>query len=419
MKYLYIIQQAMVWILTIYWVYQLIVSLCSLVKLKDKPLVEEKDHKFMAILPAHNEENVIGNLIESLKKQDYPANLIDIYVIADNCTDNTVKIAKEAGAIVLERKEDDPKKRTKGAALQWFLKQKIEENADYDAFFVFDADNIVDKNFIKNMNKKLCQGEEVVQGYRDIKNPTDNWITAGYALFYWTMHRMYHLARYNIGLSPLLNGTGFMVKFDVVKPNGWETQTLTEDIEFSLKQIIQGRKLGWATDAIVYDEQPTSFKQSWSQRSRWTVGHMQCLKTYTGQLYKAVKEHKTLMNFDGLLYIAGTTPILVVTFGLILINCIMYVSKAMTTWLFIVNILNYLIPTLLFPIFTALFVMVLEKKPIKPMIKGLLCYPAFMGTWVIINLKCLFKRETTWEKIEHVRDIKIAEVKEEEVPEKI
>ena len=364
--------------------------------------------------------------IERVKKGTYEKNNynnnnnnIDIYVIADNCTDNTVKIAKEAGAIVLERKEDDPKKRTKGAALQWFLKQKIEENADYDALFVFDADNIVDKNFIKNMNKKLCQGEEVVQGYIDIKNPTDNWITAGYAIFYWTMNRMYHLARYNLGLSPLINGTGFMVRFDVVKPNGWETQTLTEDIEFSLKQIIQGRKLGWATDAIVYDEQPTSFKQSWSQRSRWTVGHMQCLKTYTGQLYKAVKEHKTLMNFDGLLYIAGTTPILVVTFGLILINCIMYVSKAMTTWLFIVNILNYLIPTLLFPIFTALFVMVLEKKPIKPMIKGLLCYPAFMGTWVIINLKCLFKRETTWEKIEHVRDIKIAEVKEEEVPEKI
>ena len=353
--------------------------------------------------------------LESLKNQTYDKNLYDIYVIADNCTDKTAEVARKAGAIVYERFDNAHK--TKGYALQWFLKQKIAENADYDAFFVFDADNIVDKNFIKNMNKKLCQGEEVVQGYRDIKNPTDNWITAGYALFYWTMHRMYHLARYNIGLSPLLNGTGFMVKFDVVKPNGWETQTLTEDIEFSLKQIIQGRKLGWATDAIVYDEQPTSFKQSWSQRSRWTVGHMQCLKTYTGQLYKAVKEHKTLMNFDGLLYIAGTTPILVVTFGLILINCIMYVSKAMTTWLFIVNILNYLIPTLLFPIFTALFVMVLEKKPIKPMIKGLLCYPAFMGTWVIINLKCLFKRETTWEKIEHVRDIKIAEV--EEIPEKI
>ena len=417
MEYLYILKQVLVYILTAYWCYQTVISVCSLIKLKDKPYIINKNHKFMAIIPAHNEETVVRNLIESLKNQTYDKNLYDIYVIADNCTDNTAKVARDAGAIVLER--FDPEHKTKGFALQWFLKQKIKENADYDAFFVFDADNIVDKDFIVNMNKKLCQGEDVVQGYRDIKNPTDNWITAGYALFYWTMHRLYHLARYNIGLSPLLNGTGFMVKFDVVKPNGWETQTLTEDIEFSLKQIIQGRKLGWATDAIVYDEQPTSFKQSWSQRSRWTVGHIQCLKTYTGQLYKAVKEHKTLMNFDGLLYIAGTTPILVVTFGLILINCIMYVSKAMTTWLFIVNILNYLIPTLLFPIFTALFVMVLEKKPIKPMIKGLLCYPAFMGTWVIINLKCLFKRETTWEKIEHVRDIKIAEVKEEEVPEKI
>lgn len=84
------------------------------------------------------------------------------------------------------------------------MKQKIEEDANYDAFCIFDADNIVDVNFLKNMNKKLCQGEDVVQGYRDIKNPTDNWITAGYAIFYWTMNRMYHLARYNLGLSPLI-----------------------------------------------------------------------------------------------------------------------------------------------------------------------------------------------------------------------
>ena len=414
MEYLYILKQALVLILTTYWCYQFVISLCALVKLKDKPYITNKNHKFMAIIPAHNEEMVVANLIESLKNQTYDRNLYDIYVIADNCTDKTAQVAKKAGAIVYER--FDQAHKTKGYALQWFLKQKIKENADYDAFFVFDADNIVDKNFIINMNKKLCQGEEVVQGYRDIKNPTDNWITAGYALFYWTMHRMYHLARYNIGLSPLLNGTGFMVKFDVVKPNGWETETLTEDIEFSLKQIIKGKKLGWATDAIVYDEQPTSFKQSWSQRSRWTVGHMQCLKTYTGQLAKALKEHKTLMNFDGLLYIAGTTPMLVLTFGVMLLNIIMYAAKEMSTLLLIINVLNYLIPTLLLPVGTAVIVMILEKKPIKPMIKGLLCYPLFMGTWVLINLKCLFKRETSWEKIEHVRNITIAEV--EEVPEK-
>ena len=240
MEYLYILKQALIWVLTTFWCYQFIVSLCALIKLKDKEFITNKNHKFMAIIPAHNEEKVVANLIESLKKQTYDKNLYDIYVIADNCTDKTAKIAKEAGAIVYER--FDQAHKTKGYALKWFLKQKIEEKADYDAFFVFDADNIVDKNFITNMNKKLCQGEEVVQGYRDIKNPTDNWITAGYALFYWTMHRFYHLARYNIGLSPLLNGTGFMVKFDVVKPNGWETETLTEDIEFSLKQIIKGAR---------------------------------------------------------------------------------------------------------------------------------------------------------------------------------
>ena len=220
MEYLYILREALVWLITIFWLYQIGISLCSLVKLKDKPLLVNKKHKFMAIIPAHNEETVIGNLVESLKKQTYSSEYYDIYVIADNCTDNTAKIAKEHGAIVFERFDNEHK--TKGYALDWFLQQKIKEDAKYDAICIFDADNIVDKNFMVAMNKKLCQGEEVVQGYRDIKNPTDNWITSGYALFYWTMHRFYHLARYNLGLSPLLNGTGFMVKYDIIKENnGW------------------------------------------------------------------------------------------------------------------------------------------------------------------------------------------------------
>ncbi len=407
MDYLYILREALVWVIVIFWLYQVLVSLCSLVKIKDKPLKVKKDHKFMAIIPAHNEEAVVKNLIDSLKVQNYDKDLYDIYVIADNCTDNTAKIAKEAGAIVYERFNQS--KKTKGYALDWFLKQKIEEDAPYDAFFVFDADNIVDPDFIKNMNKHLCQGEDVVQGYRDIKNPTDNWITAGYALFYWTMHRFYHLARYNIGLSPLLNGTGFMVRFDVVKPQGWDTVTLTEDIEFSLKRIIKGKKLGWATDAIVYDEQPVGFKQSWSQRSRWTVGHMQCIKEYTKDLAVAAKENKTMMNFDGLLYIVGSIPMFIITIVLLLTNFLMYAGNGMTQLELIENIIRYLVPTFLLPIGTAAIAMFLDKRPIKPMIKGLACYPLFMGSWILINFKCLFKRNTTWEKINHVRDIKIAD----------
>ena len=408
MEYLYIIQQALIWIVTIYWLYQFIISLCSFVKIKEKPLKEDKQHRFMTIIPAHNEEKVVVNLIESLKKLDYPKDLYDIYVIADNCTDKTAEVAKKAGAIVYERFDEAHK--TKGHALQWFLAQKIEEDAPYDAFCIFDADNIVDENFLKVMNKKLCQGEEVVQGYKDIKNPSDSWVSAGYAIFYWTMHRFYHLARYNIGLSPLMNGTGFMVKFDVIKPQGWNTKTLTEDIEFSLKRIIEGKKLGWARDAIVYDEQPVGFKQSWTQRSRWTVGHMQCLKEYTKPLAEAVVKNKTVMNFDGLLYMLGTTPMLILTLVLVIVNIVLFATGAMTGLDFTIQMLKYIIPTLLVLPFMGLVVLCLEKKPIKPMIKGLLTYPIFMGSWLLINIKCLFKRDTEWKKIDHVDDKKIEDL---------
>ena len=408
MEYLYIIQQALIWIVTIYWLYQFIISLCSFVKIKEKPLKEDKQHRFMTIIPAHNEEKVVVNLIESLKKLDYPKDLYDIYVIADNCTDKTAEVAKKAGAIVYERFDEAHK--TKGHALQWFLAQKIEEDAPYDAFCIFDADNIVDENFLKVMNKKLCQGEEVVQGYKDIKNPSDSWVSAGDAIFYWTMHRFYHLARYNIGLSPLMNGTGFMVKFDVIKPQGWNTKTLTEDIEFSLKRIIEGKKLGWARDAIVYDEQPVGFKQSWTQRSRWTVGHMQCLKEYTKPLAEAVVKNKTVMNFDGLLYMLGTTPMLILTMVLVIVNIVLFATGAMSGLDFTIQMLKYIIPTLLVLPFMGLVVLYLEKKPIKPMIKGLLTYPIFMGSWLLINIKCLFKRDTEWKKIDHVNDKKIEDL---------
>ena len=262
------------------------------------------------------------------------------------------------------------------------------------------------------MNKKLCQGEDVVQGYRDIKNPSDNWISSGYAIFYWMMHRFYHLARYNLGLSPLLNGTGFMVNFNIIKQEGgWKTETLTEDIEFSLRRIVKGKRLGWATDAIVYDEQPTDFAQSWNQRSRWSTGHIQCIEKYTKPLAKAVKEHKTVMNFDGFLYLMGTFPMLIVSLIILLTNIIMYSANELTSAEFVVNVLMFVVTTFCLQGLSAMFVMFLDRRPIKPMVKGLLCYPLFLLTWLLINLKCLIKRETTWKKIEHVRNIKVNDVK--------
>ncbi len=408
MQYLYILQQALAWIITIFWIYNIGISICSLIKIKDKPLLIKKNHKFMALIPAHNESQVVGNLVESLKNQDYPENLIDIYVIADNCTDNTAEVARKAGAIVYER--FDETKKTKGFALQWFLSTIKEEGKDnYDALCIFDADNVAMPGFFTAMNKKLCQGEEVVQGYRDIKNPTDSWVASGYALFYWTMHRFYHLARYNVGLSPLLNGTGFMVKYDLIREKGWNTKTLTEDIEFSLINIAEGRKLGWATDAIVYDEQPLEYKQSWTQRMRWSVGHIQCVKYYFKDLARGVKRNKTLMNFDGFLYLMGM-PMLIITFLLLFVNFVIYFGNGMTTLALIWNILKYVGATFLLPPLTAMLVMILDKRPIKPMIKGLVCYPLFLGSWILINIKALIKPDTTWTKIEHTRSVKADEL---------
>lgn len=149
---------------------------------------------------------------------------------------------------------------------------------------------------------------------------------------------------------------------------------------------------------------------------------MQCIKEYTKQLAVAAKENKTMMNFDGFLYIIGSIPMFIVTLILLATNFLMYAGNGMTEAELLMNILRYLVPTFLLPIGTALIVMLLDRRPIKPMAKGLLCYPLFMGSWLLINFKCLFKRETTWEKIEHVRNIKIAEVSEEmeaEVIEKI
>ena len=262
-------QQVLVWIINMFWLYQFVISITSLIKFKEKPMLTNKKHGFIIALPANNEESVIGNLIKSLQIQDYDKSLYDIYVIADNCTDGTASVARENGAIVYER--FDPDKKTKGYALNWFLEKMKDRKDDYDALLVFDADNVVDKNFLNAMNRKLCQGEVLVQGYRDIKNPTDTWVSGGYAIFYWTMNRLYHLARYNMGLSPLINGTAFMVKWDILIDEGWNTKTLTEDIEFALINISKGVKLGWAKDAIVYDEQPLTFKQSWKQRERWSV----------------------------------------------------------------------------------------------------------------------------------------------------
>lgn len=408
LEFIMMMEKWLIVLASFFWIYQIVICLFSFAKEKNKIKLVNKNHKFMAVISARNEEGVIGNLVRSLKNQNYPKELLDIYVIADNCTDRTADVAREAGAIVMER--FDATKRSKGYALEWFFEHILENKRnEYDAFCVFDADNIVDKNFYYEMNEKLCRGEKIVQGYRDIKNAGDTWVTANYAIFYWMMNRFFHYTRYKIGLSPLINGTGFMVSMDIIKENnGWHTETLTEDIEFSIKSIAKGYMVGWAHNAIVYDEQPLGFKQSWRQRLRWSVGHIQ---TFRCTIPKFFKERKfTPAKIDAIIYLLGM-PLLWLSFIITALNILkfLFVPMGGLIWLqrfILLNVVGALGLTL-----QALVVILIDKKDIRKVAKGVITYPIFLLSWLAINVVAYFNTKLEWKPISHVKVIDIKELK--------
>ena len=362
----------------------------------------------MAIVSARNEEKVISNLIESLKNQHYPKNKLDIYVIADNCTDNTAQIAREAGAIVYER--FDETKKSKGYALEWFFDKVLEEFPDkYDAFCVFDADNIVAPSFINKMNEKLCEGEQIVQGYRDIKNPGDNWLSANGAFYFWMLNRLYHYSRYKLGLSSFIQGTGFMVSMDIIKEEGgWHTTALTEDIEFSFTQIAKGRKIAWANDAVLYDEQPIKLAQIWNQRLRWGVGNIQVMKKCIPMLLKSKKV--TPIIIDSFIYLMSL-PVLFISIISALFNFIQMTALPMNE--IFTQLGSQLVMSMIFimgSILQVVIVLKLDKKNLKQVWHGILTYPIFLGITYAVNACAVFNTNMTWKPIEHVRVVKISEL---------
>ena len=233
-----------------------------------------KLHRYAAVVAARNESAVIANLIRTLKEQNYPSELLDIYVIADNCTDNTAQISRQAGAYVYER--FNKVQVGKGYALEYLFRHIFEDKGEtaYDGFFVFDADNIVDRDFVREMNKMFDTGEyTALTSYRNSQNFCANWISAGYALWFLRESRFLNRPRTQLGVNCAVSGTGFLVSAQAVREDaGWPYHLLTEDIEFSIACATRGRRIGYCGKAVIYDEQPEKFKQSWDQRLRWSKG---------------------------------------------------------------------------------------------------------------------------------------------------
>ena len=284
-------------------------------------------HRFAVVVAARNESGVIAELLESMRKQDYPSELLDLYVVADNCTDDTAAVARQAGAYVYER--FDRIHKGKGYALDYLFHRLEAEGKDcYDGYFIFDADNLVDPQFVREMNRTFDQGYDAVTCYRNSKNFSANWISAGYSIWFLREARFLNFPRRLLGTNCHVSGTGFLVSAALVRENGgWPFHLLTEDIQFSVDCAIRGKRIGYCDKAVIYDEQPTVFRQSWDQRLRWSKGFYQVDREYTLPLLKGCMRRGRLGTscYDMFITVAPgmlLTLVMLLFNGVILATCL-------------------------------------------------------------------------------------------------
>lgn len=247
----------------------------------------KQNHKYAILVAARNEETVIGNLVDSINQQDYPRELITIFVVADNCTDNTAKIAREAGAICYERFDNEH--RTKGYALQ-FLVENIRRDygiESFEGYFLFDADNLLKEDYITRMNEAFDSGQKIITSYRNTKNFGDNWISASYGVHWLRTVRNEHRARSLFRLATRIQGTGFLFTHEIIK-DGWNYVSLTEDRAFCADAVAKGYQISYNNEAVFYDEQPVNIKIALRQRVRWAKGHLQALVETGPKLLKHI-----------------------------------------------------------------------------------------------------------------------------------
>ena len=283
--------------------YQVIFFFIGLLKGEVKLPRAKKLHRYAFFIAAHNEEPVIANLVKSIKDQDYPSELIDVFVVADACTDNTAEEARRAGAIVYER--NDLARKGKSWVMDYGFSRILEEYPNtYEGYFIFDADNLLSRDYVRIMNDAFDQGYLAVTSYRNSKNFGSSWISSAYATWFLREARYLNNPRMICGTSCAVSGSGYLVSAKIVEAmHGWDFHTLTEDIQFSTFCAVQGVQIGYAP-AEFYDEQPLTLSASVKQRMRWTKGFYQVFFTYGRHLLKAMTRFRRFAAYDLLMTIA-------------------------------------------------------------------------------------------------------------------
>ncbi len=401
-------------LLFVFTMYFFIIGFCGMWRRSEKKITTPQK-KFAVLVAAHNESAVVGQLIENLQDLNYPKDLYDIYVIADNCTDNTAEVASAAGAVVCERFDEE--KKSKGFALEWMFEKlfKMEESGEkiYDAVAIFDADNLVHHQFLMEMNNRLCKGDKIIQGFLDAKNPYDTWVSGTFAIAFWLIDHVSHLAKTNIGLSAVLGGTGMCITLDVLKKHGWRATCLVEDMEFTMKSLTEGIKTTWAHDAIVYDEKPLTLKQSWYQRKRWAQGQFDVAERFIPKMIVAGWKRKDIRIWDGCIYLFQPYFLMLSSIFLILGYLQMMFGNFYTNIYAVmpsdimtaIMIGQYLIP---------MIILIKVRARAKSWFY-LLVYPLFFYTWIpIIFSGFIHRNEHEWAHTKHTRSMNYDQMKREE-----
>lgn len=275
--------------LTVMLVYQMYLTVFGFGKKTRDYASHDPASRFLVLVPAHNEEKVIGDIIANLQRMDYPQELYDFYIIADNCMDNTEQVARELGAKVIVHTKESPDAPTgKPIALKAALEELGDYQQRYDLLMIFDADNLIDENMFREVNSQFIDKgrPDMIQCYLGAKNK-QGLVAWFYYSSYTITNRFFQLAKYRRGLNCTVGGTGYAITTSYLKERGgWTTCSLTEDIEIQVEATLEGRRILWNHNTRVYDEKPTSVRASLRQKIRWAQGHWYVALRNTGRMFQ-------------------------------------------------------------------------------------------------------------------------------------
>ncbi len=400
--------------LTVHFVFFAVVGVF---KRKTFPKTEQK-LRYGIIIPARNEENVVSGLIESVRKCNYPQDKLDVFVIAHNCTDRTAEVARATGGCYVYE-YNNPEECTMGYAFR-YLFERIEEDygrQNYDGFFLFNADNILDINFFDKMNDAFvaCDKKSVITSFRNSKNFGSNIMSAMYGLYFAYGCRFESRGRTVLGCSTRVQGTGYVINSDIVK-DGWKYVTLTEDWEFTSYQIIQGNKIVFCDESMFDDEKPTLVRIMWRQRIRWAKGHLLVcvsrLKDLFMSIFKSSKKGGGKHKGSLIDIFVNILPVCVIGVVTLLIRYSMYFFAPLFghNWYDVFNVFLELVPGMILSYLTLVLASVLlytaERKrfpKISLSIKFLstILWPFFLFLSVPAEIVALFTKNVGWKPIPH------------------